>query len=171
VVLTARGKLDEAMVVLQEGAAVAERAIMRAHCLTRVYATLALNRLAAGDVQAADHALALGLAMSERHGNCATCDALLLPAAVSVRAIQNDIEGATAFSNRLDAAAKEYSSRTWRAMSLQSRGELFVVKGDIQEALTCYRDAHQAFLEAGNQYEAARCLQAISKLETEIIEK
>ncbi|GAB4579521.1 MAG: hypothetical protein Fur0022_22590 [Anaerolineales bacterium] len=165
VVLTTRGQLEEGKAVLEEGAAVAERAIMRAHCLTRIYATLARNRLAAGDVQAADSALALGLTMSERHGHCSTCNALLLPAAVSVRLAQNDIEGAAAFSSQLDAAAEEYASHMWRGMARQSRGELFAANGKFQKAEAFYREAHQDFLEAGNQYEAARCLEAISELE------
>ncbi|GAB4578977.1 MAG: hypothetical protein Fur0022_17140 [Anaerolineales bacterium] len=167
VVLTARGQLEEGKAVLEEGAAVAERAIMRAHCLTRIYTTLARNRLTAGDVQAADSALTLGLAMSERHGHCSTCNALLLPAAVSVCIAQNDLEGAEEFSRRLDAASEEYASHMWRGMARQSRGELRAALGEIQEALACYRDAHQDFLEAGNQYEAARCLEAISALKTQ----
>ena len=165
VVLTARGQLDEGKAVLEEGAAVAERAIMRAHCLTRIYATLARNRLAAVDVPAADMALTLGLTMSERHGHCSTCNALLLPAAISVRVAQNDLEGAEEFSKRLDAASKEYASRTWRAMARQARGELLAAKGDVQEALACYQDAYQDFWYAGNQYEAARCQKALSELE------
>jgi len=64
-VLTAQGRLEEAREMLQEGAAVAERAIMRAHCLTRVYATLAHNRLVADDLEAADQALGLGLSMGK----------------------------------------------------------------------------------------------------------
>ena len=110
-VLTAQGRLEEAKATLQEGAAVAERAIMRAHCLTRVYATLAHNRLVAGDLPAADQALDLGLAMSERHGNCATCDALLLPIAVNVRVAQDQLEDAAALSRRLDESAGEYGSK------------------------------------------------------------
>ena len=61
---TAQDQLDEAMNTLEAGVIAAERALMRAHCLTRLYATMARNRLAAGDVTTADHMLSLGLAMS-----------------------------------------------------------------------------------------------------------
>lgn len=64
VVQTARGQLAEGLATLHEGLAAAERALMRAHCLTRVYATIVRNRLDAADVLAADHALTLGLSMS-----------------------------------------------------------------------------------------------------------
>ena len=164
-VMTAQGRLEEAREMLQEGAAVAERAVMRAHCLTRVYATLAHNRLMADDLEAADQALGLGLSMSERHGNCSTCDALLLPVAVSVRAAQNDLEQAELFSQRLDAASNEYGSQMWRAMADQSRAELLSAQGKIEDAIACYKDAQRGFLEAGNRYEATRCEEAQEKLQ------
>jgi predicted negative regulator of RcsB-dependent stress response len=163
-VLTAKGLLEEAKTVLQEGAAVAERAIMRAHCLTRVYATLTHNRLVAGDMEGAGQALELGLAMSERHGNCSTCDALLLPVAVSLRIAQNDLDQAESFLKRLDAAANEYRSQMWRAMALQSRAELSAARGNLEEAIHSYQNAQQDFLQAGNHYEAGRCRQALNRL-------
>lgn len=162
--LTAQGHLEEAKTMLQEGAAVAERAIMRAHCLTRVYATLTHNRLVAGDMEGAGQALELGLSMSERHGNCSTCDALLLPVAVSVHIAQNDLDQAEMFYQRLDAAAKEYRSQMWRAMALQSRAELSAARGNLEEAIHYYETAREDFLQAGNHYEATRCQKALDRL-------
>src|SRR5262245_1753350 len=54
VLQTAGGRLDEALAVLEEGVVAAERALMRAHCLTRLYAAMARNRLAADDREAAE---------------------------------------------------------------------------------------------------------------------
>jgi hypothetical protein len=107
VLQTARGQLAEGLATLEEGELAAERALMRAHCLTRVYAAMARNRLAAGDVEAAGHVLASGLAMSERHGHCTTCDALFLPVAVSVRVAEGDF-AAEDLAAVLDEAAEEY---------------------------------------------------------------
>jgi len=163
-VLTAKGKLEEAKAMLQEGAAVAERAIMRAHCLTRVYATLTHNRLVAGDLEGADQALGLGLSMSERHGSCSTCDALLLPVAVSVHIAQGDLEQAEIYFERLEAAAHEYGSQMWMAMAEQSRAELMTAQGNIEEALLCYEHARQGFIEAGNHYEVLRCEAALERI-------
>jgi predicted negative regulator of RcsB-dependent stress response len=169
---TARGQLDEAMASFQEGVLVGERATMRAHCLARLYASMTHNRLAAagrdvaaplyegdaaGEVEAAAHYLALGLAMGERHGNCATCHALLLPAAVSVRVAQGDFAGAEDFCRQLDEAAGKYASRTWVAMAHQARGELAAAQGNQGDALRYYTDARAGFAAAGNEYEAARC--------------
>lgn len=164
VLLTARGQLDEGLAILEEGVVVAERALMRAHCLARLYASMTRNRLKAGDIDVADQYLALGLAMDERHGNCATCDALLFPAAVSVRVAKRDFTAAESFCQRMDAAAAQYGSRIWIAMARQARGELAAARGDLDDALACYTEAQAAYSAAGNEYEAARCLDAIARL-------
>lgn len=164
VLQTARGQVDEAVTSFDEGVAVAEHAVMRAHCLTRLYASMTSNRLLAGNLEAADHFLALGLAMSERHGNCTTCHALLLPAAVSVHLAQGDVATAETFCRQLEDAAEKYASRTWVAMAKQSRGELVAAQGDLDQALACYTEAREGFKAAGNEYEAARCQASMAAL-------
>lgn len=164
VLLTAHGRLDEAKAVLEEGLLAAEHALLRAHCLTRIYAALARNRLAAGDLPAADDALAQGLAMSERHGHCTTCDALLLPAAISVRTAQRAWPAAETFCQKLDEASAEYGSRTWLAMARQARGELAAAQGQRDKALALYAEAQDAFSLAGNLAEAERCQAVITGL-------
>jgi tetratricopeptide (TPR) repeat protein len=164
VLLTARHQLGEAIEIMQEGVAAAERALMRAHCLTRLYAAMARNRLAAGDKAAAADALSLGLSMSERHGHCTTCDALLLPAAVSVRLAQGALDEAEIFCRRLDEAAAEYGSRTWVAMAHQARGELIAAQGNVAAALQEYMAAYEGFHLANYEYEAARCQTAVADL-------
>jgi predicted negative regulator of RcsB-dependent stress response len=164
VLQTARGQLADGLATLEEGVLAAERALMRAHCLTRLYAAMARNRLAAGNVPAAGSVLAQGLGMSERHGHCATCDALLLPVAVSVRLAEGDFTAAERFCRQLDEAAEQYASRLWLAMARQSRGELAAAQGRLDAALEQYAEAQDGFAAAGNEYEVARCLAAIAAL-------
>ena len=164
VLQTARGHLSEGLTILHEGVAVAERALMRAHCLTRIYAAMARNRLAAGELAEAEQVLELGLAMSRRHGHCTTCDALLLPAAVSVRAAQGRFQAAEIFCRQLEQAAQEYASRAWVAMAYQSQGELAAAQGEVGKAIGCFIAGQRAFLGANNRYEAARCLLALADL-------
>jgi tetratricopeptide (TPR) repeat protein len=171
VLQTARGQLDEAVASFQEGIVVAERAVMRAHCLARLYASMTRNRLAASDIEAADHYLALGLVMGERHGNCATCYALLLPAAVSVRVVQGDFPAAEAFCRLLEEAAAKYASRTWVAMSCQAWGELAAAQGNPDAALRYYAEAQAGFAAAGNEYEAARCSNAAAHAAPAAVER
>ncbi|MDT8304773.1 MAG: tetratricopeptide repeat protein [Anaerolineae bacterium] len=164
VVLTARGQFDEALHVLEEGAAVAERAVMRAHCLARLYASMAHNRLEAGDFDAAGDVLREGLNMSKRHGNCTTCDALLLPVAVRVHTEQGELETAAEFCRQLEEAAARYGSRTWVAMSRQAHGRLAAARGKHEEALQALDETTAGFRQAGFDYEAARCLSAAAEI-------
>ena len=162
--LTARGRLDEAMVLFEDGVIVAERASMRAHCLTRLYASMTQNRLTAGEIDAAEHYLALGLAMSERHGHCATCQALLYPVAVSLHIVQGTLSLADDFCQQLEDAARKYQSRAWVAMAHQARGELATAQNDLETALTHYEEASLAFKATGNEYESALCLTAMAEI-------
>jgi hypothetical protein len=161
---TARGQLADGLATLEDGILAAERALMRAHCLTRLYAAVARNRLAAGEVVVAGNVLALGLAMSERHGHCPTCDALLMPVAISVRLAEGDFAAAESFCQRLDEAAEQYASRLWLAMARQSSGELATARGRLDTALAYYAEAQAGFASAGNEYELARCLSAIAEI-------
>jgi tetratricopeptide (TPR) repeat protein len=160
VVQSAQGHLEKAMRSFEEGIVAAERATMRAHCLTRLYASMTRNRLLAGELDAADQYLALGLSMGQRHGNCSTCDALLLPVAVSVFVAHGDFVTAERYCLQLDEAANRYGSRTWIAMADQARGELATALGSFDEALAYYAQAYDGFQAAGYDYEVARCLEA-----------
>jgi DNA-binding SARP family transcriptional activator len=162
--LTAKGSIEEGLVILQEGLAAANRALVRAHCLTRLNASLVRNRMAAGDLLAADEALTLGLAMSERHGNCSTCYALLLPSTISLRLAQGNLVEASHFCQQLDQAAAKYASQMWVAMARQAHGELEAAQGELEKALNAYAEALQGFRCAGNEYEAARCLNALAAI-------
>jgi tetratricopeptide (TPR) repeat protein len=162
--LTARGRLDEAITVFEEGTIVAERATMRAHCLTRLYASMTRNRIVAGEMDAADHYLVLGLAMSERHGHCATCHALLYPAAVSLHIARGALSSAEEFCHQLEEAAQKYGSQAWIAMARQARGELAYAQNDLETALKAYEEASEAFKSGGDEYEAARCLAMMAKI-------
>jgi tetratricopeptide (TPR) repeat protein len=162
--LTTRGQLEESRSILEEGVIAAERAHLRSHCQTRIYAALARNRLAAGDLTAADQSLALGLTASEAHGHCGTCESLLLPVAVSIRVAQGDLAGAAALANQLDEAAARYGSRTWLALAHQARGELAVASNDLETAVDRYRAAQADFQAAGNEVKVAQCQEALAQL-------
>ncbi len=163
-VQTARGELSAGMDSFNEGIIAAERATMRAHCLTRLYASMTRNRLLADDLAAANEYLEMGLTMGERHGHCSTCDALLLPVAVSVRLAQQEFAEAESFYQRLQAEAKAYGSCTWVAMADQAHGELAAEQGELDTALTSYTAACDLFQSAGYDYEAARCLEALAHI-------
>jgi tetratricopeptide (TPR) repeat protein len=164
VLLTARGQLDEGLAILEEGLVAAEQANMRAHCLIRLYAAISRNRLLAGDLAAAGYALSLGLTMNERHGHCCTCESLLLPVAVTVLIAQGNLATAEDYCRQLDEAAVRYGSRVWLALARQTRGELDEAQGDIEAALSHFKQAQAEFELAGNSYQAGQCLAALDRL-------
>jgi DNA-binding SARP family transcriptional activator/predicted negative regulator of RcsB-dependent stress response len=164
ILLTARGQLDEARRLLGEGIVVGERAAMRSHCLTRMYASLARNRLAAGDHPSACESLQEGLAEAARHGHCTTCNSLLLPEAVRVELASGNVSGAETYARALDDVARRFGSRAWTAMAEHARGRVAVARGDVDEARAALERARQAFEEIGSPYEAARCAMAASRL-------
>jgi DNA-binding SARP family transcriptional activator len=164
VILTARGDLEAARTLLDEGLVVGGRAAMRSHCLTRIHASLVRNRLAARDRDAARASLEEGLAEAARHGHCATCSALLLPEAVRVALAWKNLPEAESFAERLDDVAERFASRAWTAMAQQTRGRVLAARGDVDGAFEAFERARAAFDAIGSPYEAARCVMAQSQL-------
>ncbi len=164
VLLTARGELEPARALLDEGLVVGGRAAMRSHCLTRIHASLARNRLAAGDRQAAQASLNEGLAEAARHGHCATCNALLLPEAVRVELASDNFRKADSYATRLEDVAARFGSRAWTAMAKHARGRVLVARGKVEPAFDAFDAARSTFEAIDVPYEAARCLMAQSRL-------
>jgi len=162
---TAQGQLDEGLLALEEGIVAAKHAKLRAHLQGRLYASVARNRLLAGDLPAAEQALLLGEALTESHGHCALCEALLLPVAVSVRIAQGDLTAAEEYCSQLDKATTRYGSYTWVALASQARGELAVARGDIEAAKSYYLEAQAGFHDAKNEYAATQCAEALAQLQ------
>ncbi len=164
VLLTARGALEEARALLDDGIVVGSRAAMRSHCLTRIHASLTRNRLAAGDRAGARASLEEGLAEAARHGHCATCNALLLPEAVRVELAWEDLGAAERYAARLEEVAARFGSRAWTAMAEHARGRVLGARGETDEAFAALDRARQAYGGIGIPYEAARCVLAQSRL-------
>jgi predicted negative regulator of RcsB-dependent stress response len=165
ILLAAQGRLDEGLSALEDGAVVAKHAKLRAHLQGRLYASMARNRLLAGDLSAADDALSLGQTLTESHGHCALCEALLLPVAVSVRIAQGDLAAARDYCSQLDEATARYGSHTWVALAAQARGELAVAQDDIETAVAYYTAARSGFQEAKNEYAVTQCAEALARLQ------
>jgi DNA-binding SARP family transcriptional activator/tetratricopeptide (TPR) repeat protein len=162
VLLTARGDVEAARSLLDEGIAVGGRAAMRSHCLTRLHASLVRNRLAAGDRAAAQASLREGLAEASRHGHCSTCNSLLLPEAVRVELALDDVAQAERHAARLHEVSARFGSRAWTAMAEHARGRVLGARGRGREAYDALERARGVFEQIGCPYEAARCVFAQS---------
>lgn len=164
---TAQGQLDKALSTLESGVVFAKQALLRAHLQGRLQASIARNRLLAGDIPAAGHALALGQALTESHGHCPLCESLLLPVAVSVSIAVGDLARAEEYCCELDEATKRYGSHTWVALAAQTRGEWAMAQGDYEAAATYYSAAQTGFRKAKNEYAAAQCGKALTQLHSQ----
>ncbi len=158
VLLTVTGDVEAGREVMGGAIGVAERAAMPAHCLTRLHASLARNRLGADDIEGADERLREGLETARRHGHCVTCNALLLPEAVRVELALGNVDAADAHATELEETAKSFESEAWHAMSAHARARVWLARGERDEAVKSFDVARQAFLEVDQPYEAARCL-------------
>jgi tetratricopeptide (TPR) repeat protein len=160
VLLTARGRLDEARALLVEGMVVAARAAMRSHCLTRLHASMIRNRLAAGDRDGIELSLSEGLEAQRRHGDCVTCNALLLPEVVRAEIALGRVDAAEASCARLQRIAADFDSQVWTAMAAQAQGRVLLARGHRQPAFDALERARSAYAEVAQPYEVARCLAA-----------
>jgi tetratricopeptide (TPR) repeat protein len=158
VLLTARGEIEEGMASLEEGISAAERATMRSHCLTRLYASMARNRLAAGEPRAAEELILVGEETARRHGHCLTCNALLLPEAVRVRISVGRVELADREAGELEEIAGRFGSSAWSAMARHARARVLAAREDWEPASRHFAEARRAFQDIHARYEAARCL-------------
>lgn len=160
VLLTAQGELDHAMAAFHAGVFAAERAIMRSHCLTRLYSAMARNRIAAGDVDAAAEYLRHGEIAARRHGHCVTCNALILPEAVRVRVAVGEIAAANANASELERIARDFGSAAWVGMARQARGRVAAAESRWDDASVAFAEATAAYRRINAPYDAARCLAA-----------
>jgi tetratricopeptide (TPR) repeat protein len=157
IVETALGEFEPAHAHLRRGLDAAEHATMRAHCLVRLYASLARNRLEAGDEVAAADYLAEGMAAQERHGQCVTCGVLFYPIAAIVCVARGDLASAARFCEQAEQAADDYRSTAWIAMARQARGVLQLAERDPNAAAATFGEAVTLFGRLGQPYDAAVC--------------
>lgn len=167
IVETATGRLREAherLVEALEMAGKSDSPMVKVHSMTRLYGALALNRLEADDLQAADRYLRRGFRVQRAVGECVPCDVLMYPAAVPLYIATGDLEKADRACTQLEDAANSFGSRAWIAQARYLRG---VLLGEFQEwerskwllreALAIYKDLEQP-------YEWAQVAQALGEV-------
>jgi hypothetical protein len=162
--LTLRGRLDEALAAVDEGIVAAERATLRRHALTRLHATEARNRLAAGALQAAEVAVREASEAAARHGDCVVCDAAFRPEAVRVLLARGRLAEAAAEAAQLEEIARQRGGRGLYAVARATRARVLAAEGRTGEALSALASARAAFLAAGQRTEAARCVRLEARL-------
>jgi hypothetical protein len=79
-------------------------------------------------------------------------------AAASARA--DDLDRARSFIAEAERIAGMWQGGLWTGAVWEARGILRQAEGDREQARAMFREAAQAFAHAGNQSDAARCLEA-----------
>ncbi|HZZ84913.1 MAG TPA: AAA family ATPase [Anaeromyxobacteraceae bacterium] len=156
VLLTARGRLEEGMGALTDGVLVAERASLQLHALTRLHASLARNRIAAGAFYAAEDALREASECAARHGACVICDAVLRPEAVRL-ALARSLPGAAEDeAAQLAFLAESRRGRVLGPIAAAARARTLLARGEAAAAREAFAAAASGYRAVGALYEAAR---------------
>ncbi|HEY6100506.1 MAG TPA: transcriptional regulator, partial [Anaeromyxobacter sp.] len=161
---TVSGRGDEALELIDDGLVVAERATLRLHALTRLHATEARNRLAAGALYAAEDAWREASETAARHGECVSCDAAFRPEAVRVLLTRGRVADAEREAAQLEGIAARRGGRVLEAVAATARARLGIALGDRGAALAALAGARVAFADAGQRMEAARCARLEARL-------
>ena len=167
IVETATGRHREAHDRLTEALEMATKSdspMVKIHSMTRLYGALALNRIDAGDLQAASRYLQRGFRVQRAVGECVPCDVLMYPAAVPLYIALGDLEKADSACTHLEDAANSFGSRAWIAQARFLRG---VLLGEFQEwerAKSFLREALSIYKELEQPYETAQVAQALGEV-------
>ena len=156
VVRTATGEWDQALSDLHRALDIARGYILQGHSMMRVYATLARNRLEAGDFRAALDCARQGLAIEEQQGRCLICGVLLYPAAAMAYGMNGDIKEGRRFASLARDFALEYDSKFFFGLASQASAMIEGMAGCWDEAFNAINRAEEAFSAIPQSYEVAR---------------
>lgn len=156
VVATALGRLDEGHEYLQEGLRIAEQAMMKPHCLVRLYAALGRNRLEAAEYPGLLKAVEAGLEVEAQHGHCVTCNVMLYPVATMAFLTNGDLEKAQFYAAKAEESATAFGSNYFFGLTCQVQGMVHGFREEWEAAIQKLRKAKQEFEKINVIYEAAR---------------
>lgn len=154
--LTAAGRIDEALALLDEGIVVAERASLRRHALVRLHVTEARNRLAAGADRSAEDAIREASETAARHGDCLVCDAAFRPESIRVLVARGRVEDASREAAAFEDVARRSGGAALQALALGARARVLAAEGRAGEALAALETARAALEAGGHLHEASR---------------
>lgn len=159
-----RGRRYEANRLLSRARSLALRSDLVTHLSVRVFGTMIQ---AAPDPKKAMTVLrSAERELSQMH-TCEPCSMGYLTAAAAVTARVGELERARTFLAEAERIAGMWQGGLWTGAVWEGRGILREAEGDGEQARAMFREAAQAFGRAGNDYDAARCLEAAARLHDE----
>jgi tetratricopeptide (TPR) repeat protein len=156
----ARGSRGEANVLLGRARGLAARSDIAAHLLVRVFGTM---------IQAAgDPARAVGVLDDvERelaHMRCCEpCSMGFLTTATAATANAGELDRARSFLVEAERIAGMWQGGPWAGAVWETRGIVRQAEGNQEQARAMFREAAESFVRAGNEADAARCVEASAR--------
>src|SRR6185437_8405448 len=151
-----RGDLAAAEEHLDRGLAIAALSPMARHLWGRLYATAALNALERGAPDEAIRAVRMAEEAAARHGDCASCGALLRPVAAEAYAALRSPAEVESQLRAAEQIASLSQSAYWEAMVEATRGFLARARQEPREAWPRFLAAATLYQRVGQPFWAAR---------------
>jgi DNA-binding SARP family transcriptional activator len=159
-----RGRRYEANRLLDRARALALRSDLVTHLSVRVFGTMIQ---AAPDPKKAMTVLREAERELSQMHSCEPCSMGYLTTAVAASARAGELDRARSFLAEAERIAGMWQGGLWTGAVWEARGILRQTEGDGEQARAMFREAARAFERAGNQSDAARCLEAAARLRDE----
>jgi DNA-binding SARP family transcriptional activator len=152
-----RGRMYEANRFLSRALSLARRSDIVTHLLVRVFGT---KIQAATDPRKAIAVLHEAEWELARMRPCEPCSMGFLTSAVAACARGGELDRAQSYIDEAERIAGMWQGGPWIGAVWEARGILRRAEGNDEQARAMFREAAEVFARAGNESEAARCLQA-----------
>ena len=156
-----RGRKYDANRLLARARSLARRSDIVAHLLVRVFGTMIQ---AAGDQKKAMTVLRGAEQELSQMRPCEPCSMGYLTSAASASARAGALDDARSFISEAERISGMWQGGLWTGAVWEARGTLRQAEGENEQARAMFREAAEAFTRAGNQSDAARCLEAAARL-------
>jgi DNA-binding SARP family transcriptional activator len=156
-----RGRKYEANRLLGRARALAFRSDIVSHLLVRIFGTMIQ---AAADPKKAMAVLRVAEQELGQLHSCEPCSMGYLTSAAAASARAGHLDRARSFLAEAERIAGMWQGGQWTGAVWEARAILREAEGEGDQARAMFREAAEAFARAGNQSEAARCLEAAAGL-------
>jgi len=156
-----RGRNYDASRLLDRARSLARRSDIVAHLLVRVFGTMI--RAAAEPAKAVAVLRVAEQELGQMHP-CEPCSMGYLMSAVTATARTGELDRARSFLAEAERIAGMWQGGLWTGAVWEGRGIVRQAEGEDEQARAMFREAAQAFASGGNQFDAARCLEAAAEL-------
>jgi len=156
-----RGRRYEANRLLGRARSLAVRSDLVTHLMVRVFGTMIQ---AAADPKKAVTVLRMAEQELSQMHSCEPCSMGYLTSAATATARAGELDRARSFLAGAERIAGMWQGGLWTGAVWEARGVLREAEGEGEQARAMFREAAQAFASAGNQSDAARCLEAAAEL-------